>query len=472
MSVDDFGIGYTGLSQLRTLAGRRDQDRPHLRRRPDRQRAGPGDRRARSSTSATGSAAWSPPRAWRPRTSPTGWPTPAATTRQGYLWLRPAPWTDVAAGHRPRARPAGSGAPSGQDTGMTPLDAADRPAAAARSPRPGAGRRGRGLRADAVLGRPATAPAAHQAALRPGPARPAAGGGAAARRAAGRHRRVVRADVVVRPGRPHHRRHGARPRRRARPGARASGSGSSTPDFTSCSPTWSRRRRIDLGDVGDDRHRRPRARRSTSSTTSTPAPRSSSSAATRPASPTSRTCAGGRSRSRRAPPRWTCSAARSRTAPASRSRCAPTHELGRAGAAAHRAGRRRPQRPAAGRVPGQRPAHHGRTTSSPPRRSTSRASTASPSPRTSSGLRDAVQGACERLLAVGRLRRRARPLEGRRRRASTGSASTPTAEVGRTGPEGLPPRDGGDTGAGAGETLRDRPNWSTPPGRHGAPGVD
>ena len=56
ISVDDFGTGFTGLSQLRTLAGRGDQDRPHLR------------QRARPAASTTG-----PIVALGHRARPTGW---------------------------------------------------------------------------------------------------------------------------------------------------------------------------------------------------------------------------------------------------------------------------------------------------------------------------------------------------------------------------------------------------------------
>ena len=113
-----------------------------------------------------------------------------------------------------------------------------------------------GLRVDAGLdrGRRRRPPAPGQ--LRPGPARPAAGGGAGARHPAGRHRRVVRTDVVLRPGRP-------RPSSAWSPtwaprsaGCSASGSGSSTPTSPGCSPTWSTGD-ARPGDVGDDRHRGP-----------------------------------------------------------------------------------------------------------------------------------------------------------------------------------------------------------------------
>ena len=58
MSVDDFGIGYTGLSQLRTLDVTEVKiDRTFVAG-PDGQRAGPGHRAARSSSWPTGWAAW------------------------------------------------------------------------------------------------------------------------------------------------------------------------------------------------------------------------------------------------------------------------------------------------------------------------------------------------------------------------------------------------------------------------------
>ena len=177
-------------------------------------------------------------------------------------------------------------------------------------------------------------------------------------RAPDRHRRVVRTDVVLRRRRPHHRRHGARPGRRARHRCSASRCDSSTPTSPTILPD------VAAGDarprhVGHDRHPRARAEPSTSSTTSAPAPRSWCSAATRPGitdikdlcgkvvavekgttqvdllARAQANCAGSRSTCRpspRTPTRW------SSCAPVGRSPCSTTCP--------------RPR-------PGHRPAHHG-----------------------------------------------------------------------------------------------------------------
>ena len=187
---------------------------------------------------------------------------------------------------------------------------------------------------------------------------------------------------VVRPGWSDHRRLRARSRHGAR--TRARGPGPLRPHrlHPSCSPT-SPPTRIDLamsamtdtaaaGPQGRLRQllqRRHRDRRPARQ------PR-------RP-SPTSAACAGGSSRSRSGTTQVDLLARAQVNCPARPGhRAHLRHELGRAGAAADRASRGGPQRPAAGRLPGERPAHQVASTSSPPRRSTSRASTGSSSPRT------------------------------------------------------------------------------------------
>ena len=134
------------------------------------------------------------------------------------------------------------------------------------------------------------------------------------------------------------------------------------------------------------------------------------------ASPTSRTCAGGRWRSRRGTIQvdlLTRAQTQLRGAPIT-SGPTPTNSdalvqlrTGRAVAVLNDFAARRPTWSTT-RGPG-------RTTSSPPRRSTSRVCTASPSPRTSAGCATPCRGACERLLRSGAYADVLRALEGRRR---------------------------------------------------------
>ena len=103
LSIDDFGTGYSSLAYLKNLPVARAEDRPDLRRRPDHQRAGPGDRRLdRRAGEPAG-----PGRGRRGRRGP-GDPRRARRARlpscQGFLFSRPVPADQLVLGDRRRER--------------------------------------------------------------------------------------------------------------------------------------------------------------------------------------------------------------------------------------------------------------------------------------------------------------------------------------------------------------------------------
>ena len=148
MSVDDFGIGYTGLSQLRTLAVSEIKIDRTLRRRTcwATSRTGPSSRSVIELGHRLGCAVT----AEGVETQDVAdWLAAAGCDHaQGYLWLRPAPWTDVDDARR-SATPSGvPGGAHGADTGMTPASAPDG-GAAPDSPLAPPSALGRRLRRDA-----------------------------------------------------------------------------------------------------------------------------------------------------------------------------------------------------------------------------------------------------------------------------------------------------------------------------------
>ena len=97
LAIDDFGTGYSSLSPAQgAAAGRHAQDRPVVRRRRDRRRRGPRDRRRRSCASPHGSASTPSPRASRPPSRPpscsgSAAATPRAITSRGRSRPRTSP---------------------------------------------------------------------------------------------------------------------------------------------------------------------------------------------------------------------------------------------------------------------------------------------------------------------------------------------------------------------------------------------
>ena len=382
---------------------------------PDRQRAGPGHRRLGHRAG--------PPAGLRgdrrgrrdPGRGRLAGRRSACDHAQGYLWLRPAPWTQIDDGAR--APIAQRRTPGRRRGARGHRYDADRHLATARrgtraGDRPGPDRR---LRRRDVVGvaRRGAGRGRRPGAVRPGPARPAARRGAGARHAArsGPTRRT----------------------RPCRPSARTAAPSSAW------SPTWAPRsagarrprpvRQPDfmklLPDVVDGRiDLAMSAMTDTAQRARTVDFVNYFSAGTaivvqrgnpdRP-SPTSRTCADVRSRSRPGPPRSTCWPAPRPTARASRSRCGPTPtnsdalvqlRTGRAAAVLN------DLPPAVFLVNDPRTRSHYQLASTTQYEPGLYGIVVSQDQR---GLRDAVQGACEQLLRSGAYADVLRALEGRRR---------------------------------------------------------